>query len=150
LGLSRALRGAVASARLAAEQRAARLAVTRTRDDEWMRAFERGLECGAPEFVAWIGQRERYRAAWRAFFRDWDVLLMPTFFTLAYAHWDKPWPDTPESNRKTIDVNGKPVLEELGLFWASVATLAGQPATAFPGGPTGGGLPCGLQAIGPY
>src|SRR5262249_56011405 len=43
-----------------------------------------------------------------------------------------------------------PVLEELGLFWASVATLAGQPATAFPGGLTRGGLPIGLQAIGPY
>jgi len=144
------LLGAVTSARLSAEQRAARLAVTRTRDDEWMRAFERGLECGAPEYVAWIGQRERYRAAWRAFFRDWDVLLMPTFFTPAYPHWDKPWPGTPESIKKTIDVNGKPVLEELGLFWASVATLAGQPATAFPAGLTRAGLPIGLQAIGPY
>src|SRR5262249_20469025 len=75
---------------------------------------------------------------------------MPTLFTPAYPHWDKPWPGPPESMRKTIDVNGKPVLEELGLFWASVATLAGQPATAFPGGLTRGGLPIGLQAIGPY
>jgi len=47
-------------------------------------------------------------------------------------------------------VNGKPVLEELGLFCAAVATLAGQPATAFPAGLTRGGLPIGLQAIGPY
>src|SRR5207253_1263913 len=81
---------------------------------------------------AWFGQREQYRAAWRAFFREWDVLLMPTFITPAYPHWDKPWPNTPESIRKTLDVNGKPVLEELGLFCASVATLAGQPSTAFP------------------
>jgi amidase len=144
------LLGAVTSARLPAEARAARLSVMRTRDDDWSRAFQRGIESGAPEYVAWIGQRERYRAAWRAFFRDWDVLLMPTFFTPAYPHWDKPWPGTPESIRKTTDVNGKPVLEELGLFWASVATLAGQPATAFPGGLTRGGLPIGLQAIGPY
>src|SRR5262249_51498087 len=144
------LLAAITSARLPAEQRAARLAVMRTRDDEWSRALQRGLEGTASDYLVWIGQRERYRAAWRAFFRDWDVLLMPTFFTLAYAHWDKPWPDTPESNRKTIAVNGKPVLEGLGLFWASVATLAGQPATAFPGGLTRGGLPIGLQAIGPY
>src|SRR5215470_5399869 len=144
------LLGAVTSARLPAEARAARLAVMRTRDDDWSRAFQRGIESGAPEYVAWIGQRERYRAAWRAFFRDWDVLLMPTFFTPAYPHWDKPWPGTPESIRKTTDVNGKPVLEELGLFWASVATLAGQPATAFPAGLTRGGLPIGLQALGPY
>jgi amidase len=39
---------------------------------------------------------------------------------------------------------------ELGLFYPAVATLAGQPATAFPVGLTYGGLPIGLQAIGPY
>ncbi|PYM69532.1 MAG: amidase, partial [Candidatus Rokuibacteriota bacterium] len=55
-----------------------------------------------------------------------------------------------ESIRKTLTVNGAPVLEEIGLFCASVATLAGQPATAFPGGRTRAGLPIGLQAIGPY
>ena len=55
-----------------------------------------------------------------------------------------------ESIKKTLDVNGKPVLEEIGLFCASVATLAGQPSTAFPAGRSGGGLPIGLQAIGPY
>ncbi len=141
---------AVTSARVPAEQRAERLAVMRTRDDEWSRALQRGLESPAPEYIAWIGQRERYRAAWRAFFRDWDVLLAPAFFTPAYPHWDKPWPITPASIRKMIDVNGTPVLEELGLFWASVATVAGQPATAFPAGLTRGGLPIGLQAIGPY
>ncbi len=55
-----------------------------------------------------------------------------------------------ESIKKTLDVNGKPVLEEIGLFCASVATLAGQPSTAFPAGRSRGGLPIGLQAIGPY
>ena len=144
------LLAALISARVPAAERAARVAVMRTRDDEWSRASQRGIESSAPEYVAWIGQRERYRAAWRAFFRDWDVLLMPAFFTPAYPHWDKPWPTTPESFRKTIDVNGRPVLEDLGLFSASVATLAGQPATAFPAGLTRGGLPIGLQAIGPY
>jgi amidase len=144
------LLAAVTSARVPAEQRAARVAVMRTRDDDWSRATRRGIESAAPDYLAWIGRREQYRAAWRAFFRDWDVLLAPTFFTPAYPHWDKPWPGTPESIRKTIEVNGTPVLEELGLFWASVATLAGQPATAFPAGLTRGGLPIGLQAIGPY
>ena len=144
------LLAAITSARLPADQRAARLSVMRTRDDDWSRALQRGIENPASDYLVWIAQRERYRAAWRAFFRDWDVLLMPAFFTPAYPHWDKPWPATPESIKKTIDVNSKPVLEELGLFWASVATLAGQPATAFPAGLTRGGLPIGLQAIGPY
>ena len=141
---------AVTSARTPAEQRRARMDVLRTRDDEWSRAQQRGIDGVAPDYITWIGQRELHRAGWRAFFREWDVLLAPAFFRPAYAHWDKPWPDTPESIAKTLDVNGKPVLEELGLFYPAVATLAGQPATAFPVGLTAGGLPIGLQAIGPY
>jgi amidase len=122
----------------------------RTRDDEWSAAFQRGIESGAPDYVGWFSEREQIRAAWRAFFREWDVLLAPAFITPAYPHWDKPWPNTPESIRKTLVINGAPALEELGLFCAAVATLAGQPSTAFPAGRTRGGLPIGLQAIGPY
>ena len=144
------LLAAVTSARVPAEQRRARVDVMRTRDDEWSRAAQRGIESGAPDYVAWGGQRERYRGAWRAFFGEWDVLLAPAFFVPAYPHWDKPWPDTPASIARTLDVNGEPALEELGLVYPSVATLAGQPATAFPLGLTRGGLPIGLQAIGPY
>jgi amidase len=144
------LLAAITSARVPAAQRQARLEVLRTRDDEWSRAFQRGIESGAPDYLAWFARREHYRAAWRAFFREWDVLLAPAFIAPAYPHWDKPWPNTPESIRKTLTVNGAPVLEELGLFCAAVATLSGQPATAFPAGRTRGGLPIGLQAIGPY
>src|SRR6266849_4082794 len=144
------LLAAVTSARVPADQRRARLDVMRARDDEWSRALQRGIESGAPDFVAWGAQRERYRAEWRAFFREWDVLLAPAFFVPAYPHWDKPWPETPASIARTLDVNGQPALEDLGLVYPSVATLAGQPATAFPAGLTRGGLPIGLQAIGPY
>ena len=144
------LLSAVTSARVPAEQRRATLDVMRTRDDEWSRATQRGLESGAGDYLVWIGQREGYRAAWRAFFREWDVLLAPAFFTTAYPHWDKPTPATPASIRKTLEVNGKPALEQLGLFHPAVSTVAGQPATAFPAGRTRSGLPIGLQAIGPY
>jgi len=144
------LLAAVTSARIPAADRRARVDLMRTRDDEWSRASQRGIESAAPDYVGWFGQREQYRAAWRAFFRAWDVLLMPAFPTPAYPHWDKPFPGTPESIRKTLDVNGAPMLEEMGLFCASAATLAGQPSTAFPAGKSRGGLPIGLQAIGPY
>jgi amidase len=144
------LLSAVTSSRLPTEERLARVEVLRTRDDEWSRASQRGIESSAPDYLRWFGEREHYRAAWRAFFREWDVLLMPAFPTPAYPHWDKPWPGTPDSIRRTLEVNGTPVLEELGLVAASVATLAGQPATAFPAGLTRSGLPIGLQAIGPY
>jgi amidase len=138
------------AARLPADQRRAVLDVLKTRDDEWSRASQAGIESQAPEYLGWIAQREQFRAAWRAFFREWDVLLAPAFFTVAYPHWDKPTPATPESLRKTLDVNGKPALERLGLFYPGLATLAGQPATAFPVGVSRAGLPIGLQVIGPY
>jgi len=39
---------------------------------------------------------------------------------------------------------------EHGLAYPAVSTLAGQPATAFPVARSRGGLPIGLQAVGPY
>jgi amidase len=144
------LLAAVTLARVPPDARRARLENMRTRDDEWSRASQRGAESYAPDYLVWVGQREQFRAAWRAFFTEWDVLLAPAFFRPAYPHWDKPWPGTPTSIRRTVDVNGQPTLEELGLFYPSVATVAGQPATAFPVGLSRSGLPIGLQAIGPY
>jgi amidase len=144
------LLAAVQLSRVPPEQRRLRLEVLRTRDDEWSRASQRGAESAAPDYISWIGQREQIRAAWRAFFSEWDVLVAPAFFTPAYPHWDKPWPDTEASLGRMLGVNGKPVLEELGLFYPSVATVAGQPATAVPLGLTRGGLPIGMQVIGPY
>ena len=144
------LLAAMTSARLPAEGRAQRLEVQRTRDDEWSLATQRGIEGSAPELLAWLTQRERYRAAWRAFFREWDVLLAPAFFVTAYPHRDKPMPRTPAAIRDTLEINGQPVLEELGLVYPALTTLAGQPATAFPVGLTRSGLPIGLQALGPY
>jgi amidase len=108
------------------------------------------MEGAAPDYIGWISQREHHRAAWHAFFRDWDVLLAPAFFTPAYPHVEKPWPPTPGSIADTLEINGGRVLEELGLFYPAVATLAGQPSTAFPAGLTKRRLPIGLQVIGPY
>lgn len=141
---------AVTSARSPEEARRHRLAVLRTRDDEWSVAQQCGIEGTAPDYIGWHGQREQYRAAWRAFFHEWDVLLAPAWIGPAFPHIDKPWPQTPESFRGSVDVNGRPVLAELGLFYPALSTVAGQPATAFPLGSTKAGLPIGLQAVGPY
>jgi amidase len=144
------LLAAVTSARMPEEGRRQRLEVLRTRDDEWAAAQRRGIEGPAPDYIAWHGQREQYRAAWRAFFQEWDVLLAPAWLGPAFPHMDLPWPPTPASIRTTVEVNGRPVLYELGLLYAAVSTVAGQPSTAFPVGRTRAGLPIGLQAIGPY
>ena len=49
-----------------------------------------------------------------------------------------------------MDVNGRAVDYSHQIVYPAVATLCGQPATSFPVGLTGAGLPMGLQAIGPY
>jgi amidase len=144
------LLAAMTTARLPADARRERVDVLRTRDDEWAAAQCQGIEGAAPDYVAWHSERELVRVAWRAFFGEWDVLLAPAWLAPAFPHIDRPWPQTPTSLRNTVEVNGQPALYELGLVYPAVSTLAGQPATAFPAGRTRGGLPIGLQAIGPY
>jgi amidase len=141
---------AVTSARVPEEGRRHTLQVLGTRDDAWAAAQRRGIAGTASDYIVWHAQRERVRAAWRAFFREWDVLLAPAWLGPAFPHADKPYPTTPAWLRHTVEVNGQPVLYELGLAYAAVSTVAGQPATAFPFGHTRAGLPIGLQAIGPY
>src|SRR5262245_32107953 len=119
-------------------------------DDEFTRAAARGLESPPSEFLLWIAARERYRAAWRAFFRKWDVLLAPAFSTLAYPHVHRPFPSDESDFTRMLTINGQPAPYMRCVFYPSVATLAGQPATAFPVGRSREGLPIGLQAIGPY
>ena len=50
----------------------------------------------------------------------------------------------------TITINGTTVPYFRQVVYPGIATLPGQPATAFPAGRTRTGLPIGLQAIGPY
>ena len=47
-------------------------------------------------------------------------------------------------------MNGRAVPYMHGLVYPALSTVAGQPATAFPVGISRGGLPIGLQAVGPY
>jgi amidase len=122
----------------------------RSVDDDFARATVRGLEGTAGEYIAWNGKREMYRAAWRAFFRDWDVVLAPAINVLAYPHVERAWPPDNSDVTLTFDVNGRTVPYRDGLVYPAVSTVAGQPATAFPAGRSREGLPIGLQAIGPY
>jgi amidase len=107
-------------------------------------AWADGLQASASDYVIWFGQREHYRAALRAFFEQWDVLLAPASFTNAFLHNDDPWPE------RQLDVNGRAVSYDLQAVYPSLCNLSGHPGTAFPVGQTRSGLPVGLQAIGPY
>ena len=148
--LYRSLLSAVSSARETAEARQRSIAYWKQRDDEFARASLRGLEGAPADFVAWGVQREGYRQAWRAFFRDWDVLLAPAINVLAFPHVERPWPRNDRDIWLTLEVNGHVVPYFHGLVYPALSTVAGQPATAFPVGLSRGGLPIGLQAVGPY
>jgi amidase len=140
---------AVTSAASPKELRERRLELLRQRDDEDAAAQIRALEGWAGDYLTWNGARERIRASYRAFFRSWDVLICPNFYGLPFEHFSHPWPPNP-AVRTMLTVDGNPVPYDLGLFYPSIATLPGQPATAFPVGLSASGLPIGLQAIGPY
>ena len=105
-----------------------------------------GLMATAAQFIGLHAQRERYRAAFRNFFRDWDVLLAPVTITPAFPHIGQ---ETTFSSR-TLQINGESVPYSRLQVYPGLASLSGQPATAFPWGRTRNGLPIGLQAIGPY
>ena len=96
------------------------------------------------EFFSWVDRRERYREAYRRFFRDWDILLCPTTRMVAFEHDDRPMA------QRTSTINGIEVPFGGFLAYSGWATLSGQPSTAFPMGLNSHGLPLGLQAIGPY
>jgi amidase len=148
--LYRTLLSAVTGARLDEETRRQRLAMYRKHDDEFSRAHVRGLEGTAGEYLLWNGKREQYRVAWRAFFRDWDVLLAPAINVLAYPHVERAWPMDDSDLTLTFTIGSRAVPYMHGLVYPAVSTVAGQPATAFPVGRSREGLPVGLQAIGPY
>ncbi|MFL6621248.1 MAG: amidase [Sulfurifustis sp.] len=108
----------------------ARHARARTmRHREWLRANE---------------ARERYRAAWGAFFEKYDVLLMPVIQTPAIPH-----DHSADMLARTITVNGAPRWYWEQLAWIGIVGMAYLPATTAPIG-FADGLPVGIQIAGPY
>jgi len=125
----------------ARREQAARL---RANADGFGEAWASGIEAGASDYMIWSGQRETVRAAWRAFFREWDVMLAPIVLVPAPPH------TTARISERIVIIDGRAVPHQVQLAYAGLSVLGGQPATAFPLGLTRGGLPIGIQAIGPY
>jgi amidase len=117
-------------------------------DDPWAEARAAALSASFGDWLMMHARREQYRAAYRAFFKDWDVLLAPITLRTAFPHMNVDQP--PEAGPLMLDIDGKPHLYADQLVYPGLATLCGQPATAFPVGLSSEGLPMGLQAIGPY
>ncbi len=124
---------------------AAVAAAAPTGSDDAAVRFARGITQRHRDWLPAHEARLRMRAAWAAFFREFDVLLCPITPTAAIPH------DHSEPvNRRTILVNGRarPYWDQLA--WVGMVGVAGLPATATPIGSTPGGLPVGIQVVGPY
>ncbi len=87
--------------------------------------------------------RTTYRLRWRDFFDDWDVVICPIAATAAHEH------DHRLKHERTLAVDSAQTAHYEHYFWVGLATLAYLPSTAFPSGLSRGGLPIGLQIIGP-
>lgn len=104
-------------------------------------AIADGLVASADDYIDWFDRRERYRASYRAFFQQWDILLAPANIVNAFPHMERP---------VTLNLNGQEVPYAMQDIYPGLCNLSGHPGTAFPAARTRAGLPIGLQAIGPY
>lgn len=113
-------------------------------EDPLVIAQGEGMILDAAGYIALTRRREAARAAWRTFFRDWDVLLAPMTLDVAFPHQEAPF------HERTVTIDGQTVSYGRHLVHPMWAIFAGLPSTAFPAGRNSDGLPLGLQAIGPY
>jgi amidase len=84
-----------------------------------------------------------FRHRWASLFEAFDVVLAPTFGVTAFPHEDRP-----ETQERTLNVNGRDTPYYAQLGWPAVALLPNLPATALPLGLSRQGLPMGAQVIG--
>ena len=112
-------------------------------DDSQASNSLRGLALRHREWLSLNERRTRLRAQWASWFREYDALLCPIMPTAAFPH------DHREMNSRTMRINGKDE-SYFQLFWAGLAVNAYLPGAVAPAGRTRGGLPVGLQIMGPY
>ena len=109
--------------------------------------YARAMRAAVLSHRDWLAANEtrhRMRRAWAEFFTQYDLLLCPVAGTAAFPHDQKG-----ERHERTLVVNGKRVPVTDHLFWAGYSGAFFLPATAAPCGFTPGGLPVGVQIVGP-
>jgi amidase len=95
-----------------------------------------------------LREQELVRRRWDAFFRAFDVVIAPCYSTAAFRQFadHDPWPGL---NRR-LRINGQDLPFAAQTAWPLIAGMPHLPATAAPIGRTRGGLPIGVQFIGPF
>ena len=114
-------------------------------DDSYLTRYARAVTASDAYMQTVERRRRAARGVWQAYFRTHDAFLLPTALVAAFPHDQAGTPlmrvlATPRGERPYPDL----------CFWTSFASLAGLPATTAPVGLTPGGLPVGIQIVGPY
>jgi amidase len=104
----------------------------------------RGAALSHRDWVAADFLRARHRAGWSVLFDEFDIVLCPAASTTAFGH-DHSAPQW----ARTIAIDGVDHDYADQLVWSGIATAPGLPATVVPIGRSPGGLPIGVQLIGP-
>ncbi len=126
------------------EARAERARTLRAAGGGHAEAIADGFVLGAQEYLALVSRRAAAQRAWARFFNDYDVVIAPMALDVAFPH-----PTSPRADRALV-IDNESIPYNNNLMFPMIAIFPGLPSTAFPGGLGAGGLPLGLQAIGPY
>lgn len=97
------------------------------------------------EWLNTHAERETIRHLWAEFFRDYDVLLMPTTFVPPFPHQQEGHFGT-----RTLQCNGDDRAYADLVRWTILTGSAFLPATVPPLGQDADGLPFGMQVVGAY
>jgi amidase len=105
----------------------------------------RGAALFHRDWLALNEERTRMRWAWHAWFKEYDVMLLPVYPLAPHKHMH----DAPTDVRR-YSFDGREATHPHMLFWAGLTGVAYLPSTAAPAGFTGEGLPVGVQIVGPH
>jgi Asp-tRNA(Asn)/Glu-tRNA(Gln) amidotransferase A subunit family amidase len=103
--------------------------------------IEAGRDIGAGRYIDALHEKARYTRVWSEFFERFDLLLTPTMQLTAF----------PVGLLTPTVIEDQPV-DPFFDDWCTIclpANLTGMPATSVPAGFGAGGLPVGLQIMGP-
>ena len=104
----------------------------------------RAVDMTHAEWLILNERRHRIRRAWGAFFHDWDVLLCPVLGAPTWQHMTEG-----EVAHRRLVVDGQDISYNDLLFWPGITGGYHLPASVAPLGSTAGGLPYGVQIVGP-
>jgi len=98
----------------------------------------------AHQWLELLDDRMRLGRQWRTLFEQFDVVIAPSFGSLAFRHLEHD-----DWRKRSLTIDGRETPYGAQLAWPGVATLPGLPATAVPIASSAEELPIGVQVIGP-